>query len=142
MTTVTRLAAMFLVSAGLSAAPLPAEPAKVAGKWNAALQLDTIRSRPTLTFKQDGEKLSGVVKSQRGERPVEGTVKGKDVTIKWTTKYEDNDLPITLTGTLDGGTMKGSADYGGFAQGDFSAKRAVLLLRTVETLLIAQRLEL
>lgn len=106
------------------AIPTLAQDGGVAGNWDLTLNSPQGTFNLQFNLKQDGEKLSGVVKSQRGERPVEGTVKGKDVTIKWTTKYEDNDLPITLTGTLDGSTMKGSADYGGFAQVDFSAKRA------------------
>lgn len=96
----------------------------IGGSWDLTLNSPQGSFNLQLNLKQDGEKLTGLVKSQRGERPVEGTIKGKDVTLKWTTKYEDNDLPITLTGAVDGATMKGTADFGGFAQGDFSAKRA------------------
>ena len=96
----------------------------IGGTWDLTLNSPQGTFNLQAILKQDGEKLSGVVKSQRGERPVEGTIKGKDITLKWTTKFEDNDLPITLTGTVDGSAMKGTADYGGFAQGDFSAKRA------------------
>src|SRR5215510_16507813 len=95
-----------------------------AGTWDVTLNSPQGTFNLQFNLKQDGEKVSGTLKGQRGELPVEGTIKGKEVTLKWTTKYQDNDLPITLTGTLDGSTMKGSADYGGFAQGDFSAKRA------------------
>lgn len=95
-----------------------------AGTWDVTLNSPQGTFNMQFILKQDGEKLSGAVKSQRGELPLEGTLKGKDITLKWTTKYQDNDLPITLTGALDGAAMKGTADYGGFAQGDFSAKRA------------------
>jgi hypothetical protein len=95
-----------------------------AGAWDVTLNSPQGTFNIQFNLKQDGEKLTGVVKGQRGEVPLEGTVKGKDVVFKWTTKFQENDLPITLTGALDGSTMKGSADYGGFAQGDFSAKRA------------------
>ena len=33
-------------------------------------------------------------------------------------------MVIALTGALDGASIKGSADYGGLADGDFNAKRA------------------
>jgi len=95
-----------------------------AGTWDVTLNSPQGTFNLQFILKQDGEKLSGAVKGQRGEVPVEGTLKGKDVVLKWTTKFQDNDLPITLTGALDGSAMKGTADYGGFAQGDFSAKRA------------------
>src|SRR6185503_11188610 len=94
-----------------------------AGTWDVTLNSPQGTFNMQFILKQDGEKLSGAVKGQRGEVPLEGTLKGKDITLKWTTKYQDNDLPITLTGSLDGSAMKGTADYGGFAQGDFSAKR-------------------
>lgn len=106
------------------AIPGLAQGGSAAGNWDVTLNSPQGTFNIHFNLKQDGEKLSGVVKGQRGELPLEGTMKGKDVTLKWTTKYEDNDLPITLTGAVDGSTMKGTADYGGFAQGDFSAKRA------------------
>lgn len=95
-----------------------------AGTWDVTLNSPQGTFNLQFILKQDGEKLSGAVKGQRGEVPLEGTIKGKDVVLKWTTKFQDNDLPITLTGAVDGSAMKGTADYGGFAQGDFSAKRA------------------
>jgi hypothetical protein len=95
-----------------------------AGTWDVTLNSPQGTFNLQFILKQDGEKLSGATKSPRGEVPVEGTLKGKDITLKWTTKFQDNDLPITLTGTVDGSAMKGTADYGGFAQGDFTAKKA------------------
>jgi len=112
---------LFIITCAI---PILGQGGGIAGTWDVTLNSPQGTFNLQFFLKQDGEKLSGVVKSQRGERSLEGTIKGKEVTLKWTTKYEDNDLPITLTGTLDGSTMKGSADYGGFAQGDFSAKRA------------------
>ena len=106
------------------AIPVLGQGDSAGGSWDVTLNSPQGTFNLQFNLKQDGEKLSGVLKGQRGELPLEGTMKGKEVTLKWTTKYEGNDLPITLTGTVDGSAMKGSADYGGFAQGDFSAKRA------------------
>ena len=115
---------LLILFAVACAIPTLGQSGGVAGSWDATLNSPQGTFNVQFNLKQDGEKLTGVVKSQRGERPLEGTLKGKEVTLKWTTKYEENDLPITLTGALDGSTMKGTADYGGFAQGDFSAKRS------------------
>jgi hypothetical protein len=38
-------------------------------------------------------------------------------------KFQGNDLPITLTGKLDGGALKGAADCGGMLQSDWNNKR-------------------
>ena len=115
---------LLILFAVACAIPILGQGGGVAGTWDVTLNSPQGTFNMQFNLKQDGEKLSGVVKSQRGERALEGTLKGKDVMLKWTTKYEETDLPITLTGALDGSTMKGSADFGGFAQGDFSAKRA------------------
>ena len=51
-----------LSAAGLilaASAAVVAEPAKVEGKWNVVLQLESITGHPVLTLKQDGEKLTG-----------------------------------------------------------------------------------
>lgn len=115
---------LLILFAVACAIPILGQGGGVSGSWDVTLNSPQGTFNLQFNLKQDGEKLAGVVKSQRGELPLEGTLKGKEVTLKWTTKYQENDLPITLTGALDGSTMKGSADYGGFAQGDFSAKRA------------------
>lgn len=115
---------LLILVAVACAIPVLGQGGGVAGSWDVTLNSPQGTFNLQFNLKQEGEKVSGVVKGQRGELPLEGTLKGKDVTLKWTTKYQESDLPITLTGALDGATMKGSADYGGFAQGDFSAKRA------------------
>src|SRR6266849_535062 len=95
-----------------------------AGTWDATLTSPQGTFNVQLILKQDGEKLSGVVKGQRGETPVEGTLIGKDIKLKYTIKFQDNDMLIALTGALDRASIKGSADYGGLADGEFNAKRA------------------
>ena len=101
-----------------------AQSPNAAGTWDATLTSPQGTFNVQLILKQDGEKLSGVVKGQRGETPVEGTLIGKDIKLKYTIKFQDNDMLITLTGALDGASIKGSADYGRLADGDFNAKRA------------------
>lgn len=76
-------------------------------------------------FNLEGEKLSGVMKGEIGERPFEGTLAEKKVRIAFKVPYQGTDLLITLTGDVDDDSMKGTADFGGLAQGDWSGKRAV-----------------
>ena len=112
---------LFLV---LSATTVVAQPANAAGTWDATLTSPQGTFNVQLILKQDGEKLSGVVKSARGEIPVEGTANGKDIKLKYTIKFQENDMLITLAGVQDGTAIKGTADYGGLADGEFNAKRA------------------
>ena len=47
------------------------------GKWDFAVVTENGTGTPTLTFKQEGEKLSGTYSSRMlGERTLTGTVKG------------------------------------------------------------------
>src|SRR2546422_3889037 len=77
-------------------------------------------------LKQDGEKVTGTVVTVRGETSLEGTVTGADVKIAWKTEFQGQPFPITLTGKLEDGALKGKADFAGMAQGDLSAKRGTL----------------
>jgi len=112
---------LFLV---LSATTVVAQSANAAGTWDTTLTSPQGTFNVQLILKQDGEKLSGVVKSARGETPVDGTINGKDIKLKYTIKFQENDMLIALTGVQDGTAIKGTADYGGLAEGEFNAKRA------------------
>jgi hypothetical protein len=95
-----------------------------AGDWDVALNTPGGVRNLKMSFKLDGEKLTGSIKGERGDLPIEGSVKGKEVKFSYTIKYMDNDLLISMTGNLEGDTIKGAVDFGGFAQDEWSAKRA------------------
>ena len=64
-------------------------------------------------------------KSPRGTLPFEGgTMTGSDLKFTFTINAQGMELPITLTGKVEGETITGKADFGGFAEGDWSAKRS------------------
>lgn len=95
-----------------------------AGDWEIALDTPGGTRNMRASFKVEGEKLTGALKGERGELPINGTIKGNEIKFTYTVKYMDQDLPITMTGTIDGDSMKGKADFGGFAEGDWTGKRA------------------
>jgi hypothetical protein len=106
------------------AAAAMAQSAGVTGDWDVTINSPQGARTAKVSFTQEGEKLTGVFKSQRGDISLEGTIKGKEIKFKYTVKFQDQDLAITLSGAVDGDSMKGDADFGGFAQGDWSGKRA------------------
>ena len=95
-----------------------------AGKWDLAVESPNGTIQASADLKVDGEKVTGTLNSHLGERVVTGTIKGNQLTLVYSVKVQDNDVTITLTGTVDGDTMKGTGDVGGFAQIDWSAKRS------------------
>lgn len=114
------LLAMLLFVPGLAFAQT-----NVAGDWDVTIQSPQGTNTVLVTFKQDGDKVSGIFKSPQGELPFEGgTVAGNELKFAFTVNVQGNALIIALTGKVDGATMTGKADFGGFAEGDWSAKRA------------------
>ena len=119
MFAVTRLAALLMV-----AAVLFLEPANVAGKWNGSLKLESIQSTPSLTFVQDGEKLTGTYQGYYGASPIEGTVKEKEISFTVTYNIEGSRIQAVFTGTVDGESMGGRVEFEGAGSGTWSATRA------------------
>ncbi len=97
----------------------------VTGDWDVTVNSPQGANTTLVTLKQDGEKVSGIFKSQQGQLPFEGgTLTGSDLTFTFTITMQGAQIPITLTGKVEGATMTGKADFGGFAQGDWTAKRS------------------
>ena len=108
----------------LVSATLLAEPAKVAGVWNVALELETIKGHPVLTLKQDGEKITGTYEGRYGPSALEGTIKEKAIEFSVTFVAEGMQTTGAFAGTVDGDTMSGTVDFEGAGDGTWSAARA------------------
>jgi hypothetical protein len=73
---------------------------------------------------REGDTLKAVAKSERGERPYDSiSVTGDSVTIVMTIDFSGTPLTITYSGKVSGTTMTGDADFGGMAQGSWSAAK-------------------
>jgi hypothetical protein len=97
----------------------------ITGKWMFNVQTDAGSGTPTVTFKQDGEKLTGHYSSQTfGEQDFTGSIKGSDFKFNFSADVQGNSLSVTYTGTVESkDALKGSVDLGGLGQGSFTAKR-------------------
>ena len=106
-----------------AAASKPA--ASLTGDWVASVQLDSINATPGMTLKQDGEKLTGEYTSaQYGKFPLNGTVKGDDVSIWFAMSVEGTAINVTYTGKIQpDGSITGSVNFGDMMSGTFSAAR-------------------
>lgn len=124
--------ASLVLAALLTAFPSFAQT-NVAGDWNFTIVSPQGTNTTKVTLKQDGEKVSGAFKGQAGELPLDGTLTGDDLKFTFTVQFQGQPLPITLTGKVAGPTIAGKADYGGFAEGEFTAKRAEETAATTTT---------
>jgi hypothetical protein len=100
------------------------KPADVTGVWAFQLDLGGTTATPTVTFKQDGEKLSGTYSSQvLGEQPLTGTVKGNAINFGFTASFDGNSVKVTYDGTIEKDTMKGTVTFGDMGGGTFTGKK-------------------
>ena len=97
----------------------------VTGQWMMTFETDQGSQSATMTFQQDGESLSGSLDSdQGGAFEFEGrTVSGDK--LEWVVEIDAGGqfIEIAMEGTVNEDEMTGSADFGGYGGGDWTAKR-------------------
>jgi len=104
--------------------PVGVYAANVTGEWNLTVETPNGTGTPTVTFKQDGETLTGTYKGRFGEAPVKGTIKDNAIKFTVTINVQGQDLEIEYAGTVDGDSMKGKAKFGDMGEGNFTGKKA------------------
>jgi hypothetical protein len=95
----------------------------VSGTWDLSVESPQGTMTLTSTFKQDGEKLTGVQSSQMGEMPLEGTIKGADIAFAIVIDMQGQQITIAYAGKVDGETMSGTIEFGGMASSTWTAKK-------------------
>ena len=95
----------------------------VTGTWLFDVQTSAGSGTPTMTFKQDGEKLTGQYSGQLGEAPLTGTVKDSKITFQIEVAVEGTSLTIVYSGTVEKDSMKGTVSLGEAGEGTFTAKK-------------------
>ena len=130
----TVLAAVFCVSVHAQQAPPPAPPKDQApaqsvpsltGKWAMAVNMTMGISRPALTLKQEGQKLTGTYAGRYGTFPIEGTLKGRAIELFLTMNVEGEKVEMSFVGEVaaDGQSMRGDADLGQAGDATWTAAR-------------------
>jgi hypothetical protein len=124
MTTTCVLLA-FLIAAPTAIGPVNQDkPHDVAGTWALTVETAQGTGNPSVTLKQDGEKLTGSYSSQVfGEQQVTGTIKANAITFTFTASLEGNSMTVTYSGTVEKDTMKGTVVIGNLGEGTFTGKK-------------------
>jgi hypothetical protein len=99
-----------------------AQQPNVVGSWDISIESPQGKRDMMLVIKKDGDKLTGALKSPRGERPLESvTLKGSEITFVMNANVGGQEMVFTYKGTVETDSMKGDADFGGLATGTWSA---------------------
>src|SRR5262245_42469425 len=116
--------AALAVAAVVLAGGLEAQGPDVAGEWDVTVNSPQGTNQALLTLKREGDAWTGAFKGARGERPLQNvTLKGNEIRFEMKVSLQGNDAVFVSSGAVDKGAMKGTADFGGFATGDWSALR-------------------
>jgi len=112
------------VAAGLLVAVSAFAQTDITGDWDMSVQSMQGTNNVRVTFKQEGDRVSGLFKSPMGELPFQGgTLTGSDLKFAFSIPIQGQPIDITMTGTVDGSTITGKAQFGALGEGDWTAKR-------------------
>jgi hypothetical protein len=129
MTKTRRLTALAVVvlipGAGSMMLARQANKVDVTGVWIFSVESAAGKSSPTLTFKQEGEKLTGQYSSQlMGQADLTGTVKGDAIEFVVSANVQGTAIELKYTGSVDSNdSMKGTLSAGDFGSGTFTGAR-------------------
>jgi hypothetical protein len=119
-----RLVAIACFCALAGAFPAAAENADILGSWTVNFTLQSGPTPPsTLTLRNDGAGIGGMLSGQQGDMPVEASIKERAVTIWFTVPTESGPVAVTMNGTADRDAIRGTADLGGHGQAQWTATR-------------------
>ena len=114
--------ALALVVGALGA--VRAQTANVTGDWTFQVQTDQGSGTPAMSFKQDGETITGTYVGTFGSAALKGTVKGAAIEFSFTADAQGQAVDSVYKGTVEKDTMKGTvAIAGGQIGGTFTASR-------------------
>jgi hypothetical protein len=99
--------------------------ADVTGTWTASFDTQIGVQNYTLTFKVEGYKLTGHVKSQYSDTDIqEGTINGDDISFVENLTFEGMPLRIVYKGKISGDEIKLTRNVADIATEEAVAKRA------------------
>lgn len=119
----TKRPARAVVLVLISAALVSAAPANIAGQWQFTVELAVGTGRPLVTFKQDGEKITGTYEGRYGKSNLEGAVKENHVDFTVTLVAEGTTVSGVFSGTYENDRMAGDVEYEGAGDGTWTAVR-------------------
>lgn len=121
-----RAAAVVALTLMVSSPSTYAQAAKVdvTGKWAFNVETGAGSGTPSITLKQDGDKLTGKYSGQLGEADLTGTVKGQDIAFTFNVDAQGTMINCKYTGTIETkDALKGKVELVGLGEGTFTAKR-------------------
>ena len=121
---IDRVIILSIVALATAPSAVSAQNADISGTWTATFETNGQAYPAKLILKEEGDKATGTISSERGEFAISGVVKEQTVTFSFTMQGENGPIPIEMQGEAAGDAMKGTFDHGGGADtGTWAATR-------------------
>ena len=95
----------------------------LAGDWILSISSPEGDFDLPVAIAQDGDALTLAGRGEFAALVMAGVVDGSDVRWSWDLDFQGTPLDVVLAGTVTDGSMSGIADFGGMAEGTWSASR-------------------
>src|SRR5947209_7567186 len=114
---------LLTITAFILMSAIAALAADITGTWAISVETPNGKRDSTITFKQDGETLTGTMKGQNGDTPLTGTIKGNDVTFSVTREFGGQSMKIDYTAKVDGSKLNGNLKFGDQGEIPFTGEK-------------------
>lgn len=105
-------------------ASLSALAADATGSWKISFETPNGKRESVLALKQDGDKLTGNMKSeQMPDTPITGTAAGDSLTFSITRDFNGQTMKIEYSAKVDGDKMSGNVKFGEMGEAPFTGEK-------------------
>lgn len=115
---------MACLALGLPVSARAQDSASLTGLWSVVVISPEGQHPVSMAVVEQDGRLAGVLNSAAGQVPLEGTRTPEAITLRFSVSHEGAPLPITLTAAPGAHPLTGTANYGGQAEGTWTANRA------------------
>lgn len=95
----------------------------ITGAWDMSIDTPQGQMTLTVTFKQEGEKVTGTQASPMGEVPLEGTLVGNELKYTITIDMQGQAATVSFGAKIEGDSMTGVYEFAGMGSGAWTAKK-------------------
>lgn len=100
------------------------ETAKLGGRWDLTVQAPGQSYRMTLDAAQEGQTVTGTVSTDQGSLEIyDGSVTGDTFSLKFQVDFGMGPQEVTLSGTISGDSLTGSASVAGMGAAPLEGRR-------------------
>ncbi len=95
----------------------------ITGAWDMSIETPQGQMTLAVTFKQEGEKVTGTQASPMGEVPLEGTLVGNELKYTITIDMQGQAATVSFGAKIEGDSMTGVYEFAGMGSGAWTAKK-------------------